>query len=87
MKYDTDAATGFSTFFYVANVDLRYCKYFKQMLQQYVLSVSFDIMLHATSDNVAMRTFIVGTTSYNVAEGIFIVGTVRWQCLYIDFQR
>ena len=33
-------------------------KCFKQMLQQYVLSVSFDmVMLHVTSDNVAAGFF------------------------------
>ena len=45
-------------FFDVVDMDFRCFKCFKQMLQQYVLNVLFDlVMLHATSDNVAAGIF------------------------------
>jgi len=52
------ANNNFPTCFDVASVDFQCCKCSKQILQQYILNVSFNpIMLHATLDNVAAEIF------------------------------
>ena len=69
LKHETDGVAGlfhhqrmannnFPTCFDVASVDFQCCKCSKQILQQYILNVSFNpIILHATLDNVAAEIF------------------------------